>query len=134
MSPVISRQISYPHRYVVSLNVINIWHSKAVSTPLPIAILPIHALTPPPPPLPRQSCQSFLHVFVLLYYLQSDIITISCGRGVCGCSGALGRGGGGDGDGGGGGGATAVVSTTSDLTHFRHRNLNFLKYGIFAIA
>ena len=31
-------------------------------------------------------------------------------------------------------GATAVVSITSDLTHFRHRNLNFLKYCIFTIA
>ena len=31
-------------------------------------------------------------------------------------------------------GATAAVSTTSDLTHFRLRNLNFLKYCIFTIA
>ena len=31
-------------------------------------------------------------------------------------------------------GATAAVSTSSDLTHFRHRNLNFLKYCIFTIA
>ena len=31
-------------------------------------------------------------------------------------------------------GTTAVVSTTSDLTHFRLRNLNFLKYCIFTIA
>ena len=31
-------------------------------------------------------------------------------------------------------GATAAVSTTSDLTHFRLRNLNLLKYCIFTIA
>ena len=31
-------------------------------------------------------------------------------------------------------GPTAVVSTTSDLTHFRHRNFHFLKYCIFTIA
>ena len=31
-------------------------------------------------------------------------------------------------------GATAAVSTTSDLTHFLLRNLNFLKYCIFTIA
>ena len=31
-------------------------------------------------------------------------------------------------------GATAAVSTTSVLTHFRLRNLNFWKYYIFTIA
>ena len=31
-------------------------------------------------------------------------------------------------------GARAAVCTTSDLTHFRLRNLNFLKYCIFTIA
>ena len=31
-------------------------------------------------------------------------------------------------------GATAAIRTTSDLTHFRLRNLTFLKYCIFTIA
>ena len=92
VSLVISHQISYLHRYVLSLTlrpifiVENIWRSKAVSTPSPrpTPILPIQSHNTPSPPLPHQTCQSCLHVYILLYYLQSYIITISWGRGVCG--------------------------------------------------
>ena len=31
-------------------------------------------------------------------------------------------------------GATVAIRTTSDLTHFRLRNMNFLKYCFFTIA
>ena len=64
------------------------------------------------PPLPHQTCQSCLHVFNLLYFLQSDIITISCGRGVCGGGDHAevgGGGGGGDCGGGGGGGGDGLT-------------------------
>ena len=68
---VTSHYFCYLDRYVVSLNVINIWRSKTVSTPSPLQpqLSPYNASTPPPPPLPRQSCQSFIHVFILVYYL-----------------------------------------------------------------
>ena len=60
---------------------------------------------------------------------------VTVAEGVCGGGGG---GGGGGGDGGcgdgGGGGATAAVSTTSDLTRFGLRNLNFFKYCIFTIV
>ena len=85
------------------INVINNWRSKAVSTPSPplTPILPIQSHNTPSPPLSHQTCQSCLHVYILLYYSQSYIITISCGRGicggggsgVCGCNGAISRGG-----------------------------------------
>ena len=74
-----------------------------------------------------------------MYYPQRDINTISGGCGVCGGGGVRGGcgvcggdgvrggcGGGGGGGGGGDGGATAAVATTSDLTCFRLRILNFL--------
>ena len=72
----------YLHRYVLSLNGINIWRSKAVSTLFPSnpTFSPYNPTTSPVQLLPHQTCQSCLRVFILLYYLQSD----SGGRGVYG--------------------------------------------------
>ena len=84
-----------------------------------------------PIPLPHQTRQSCLHVFILLYFLQSDIITLvaavaSAAAVAAAEMGGGGGGGGGGGDCGGGGGGGG-----DDLTRFELRNLNFFLNIVF---